>query len=97
MLFSYLVHFFLPLPMYTITTTQSRKQGPSHRKVRRWRNEQFDDLAFEVEASSTSSTNNNDNRGGRLAAEALRKAKEKAHLYKDIVNFNDRESEPLSR
>ena len=64
---------------------QSRKQGPSHRKVRRWRNEHFDDLASEMASDH-----------GK-AADALRKAKEKAHLYRDIVNFREMTDDALTR
>lgn len=37
----------------TSTTTKSRKQGPSHRKVRRWNNDNFINLAQEVGGSSS--------------------------------------------
>jgi hypothetical protein len=54
---------------------QSRKQGPSVRKVRRWKNDTLESAL--------------DGMDGRKAVDALRKAKEKAHLYRDIINFQE--------
>ena len=73
---------------FSLRHIQSHKQGPSHRKVRRWRNDRFDDLASEVAQ---------DKGHGSAAADALRRAKDKAHLYRDIVNFRDMSPDPLTR
>lgn len=55
-------------------TPKSRKQGPSHRKVRRWNNDHFGSLAHELAASS------------RKVAHVLAKAQGDAHLYKPILD-----------
>lgn len=60
---------------------RSAKQGPSQRKIRRWKNEHFAGLAAEIAASSA--------RGGQ-AADVLMKAHRDAHLYRSIYDFNDR-------
>ena len=56
-------------------TPKSTRQGPSHRKIRRWNNDHFNKLAAELQS--------------HRAAEALRNAHEDAHLYRDIINPGD--------
>jgi hypothetical protein len=63
-----------------VVTGKSSKQGPSQRKVRRWRNEHFTGLAAEISASSSR---------GAIAADVLLKAHRDAHLYRSIYDPND--------
>jgi len=69
-------------------TPKSRKQGPSHRKVRRWNNDHFVGLATEIASSSSR---------GAIAAEALLKAQEDAHLHRAVWDPLDHTSEKLGR
>jgi len=55
---------------------KSHKQGPSHRKIRRWNNDKFSGLAAELKASSSSST----------AADVLLLAQSEAHLYRAVYD-----------
>lgn len=58
--------------------SRSSKQGkPSQRKIRRWNNEHFVDLATEISSSSTR---------GAATAEVLIKAHRDAHLYRPIYD-----------
>lgn len=52
-------------------TPKSAKQGPSHRKLRRWNNDKFSGLAAEI---------------GSKAAAVWTKAQADAHLYRDIYD-----------
>lgn len=72
-------------PMLIREKPSSTKMGPSHRKVRRWNNEHFDKLAFEVESSS------------RNAANALVQGKQYAHLYKDVFDPLEHKSMAMCR
>ncbi|GKZ00074.1 hypothetical protein MPSEU_000960800 [Mayamaea pseudoterrestris] len=65
-------------------TPKSRKQGPSHRKMRRWNNDHFNSLASEIASSS------------RGVANVLLKAQGDAHLYKNFVDFKDKESQAFN-
>lgn len=61
-----------------VAVTKSTKQGPSHRKIRRWNNEHFDGLAAEISS-----------RGGAVAAQVLLYAQREAHLYRSIYDPKD--------
>jgi hypothetical protein len=67
---------------------RSRKQGPGCRKIRRWNNEKFTNLAAEIKASSAR---------GALCAEAILRAQDEAHLYRAVYDPKDHKSETLSR
>ena len=77
----FVISLTFPCCFLSLSFTQSRKQGPSHRKVRRWRNDHLEDAAVDHPK----------------AAEALRKAKEHAHLYRDIIQFREAPVDPLTR
>jgi hypothetical protein len=62
-------------------TPKSHKQGPSHRKSRRWNNDHFGSLASELASSS------------RAVASVLSKAQADAHLYKEIYDPQESESQ----
>jgi hypothetical protein len=66
---------------------KSRKQGPSHRKVRRWNNDNFVNLAAEI---------NSGNKGGR-AAQALLLGQANAAQYRSICNPEDHTSKAMTR
>lgn len=70
------------------TATKSRKQGPSHRKVRRWNNDHFVGLATEIAKSS---------REGHIAAEVLLRAHDDAHLYRDVYDPSEHRSDQMNR
>jgi hypothetical protein len=57
---------------------KSAKQGPSQRKIRRWRNENFVGLAAELASSR-----------GTMAADVLLQAHRDAHLYRSIYDPKD--------
>lgn len=63
---------------------KSLKQGYSHRKVRRWNNDNFTGLAAEIKASR-----------GHVAAEALLRSQEDAHLYKDMYDPTEKTNSAL--
>jgi hypothetical protein len=68
-------------------TPRSSKQGPSHRKIRRWNNDHFEGLAAEIASS-----------GSTVVAEALLKAHRDSHLYRAVYDPADRQrSEKISR
>jgi hypothetical protein len=70
-----------------VVKSKSAKQGPSQRKIRRWRNENFVGLAAELSSSR-----------GAMAAEVLLKAHRDAHLYRSVYDPNDHcRSEPVHR
>ena len=71
-------------PHSLMTTKKSNKQGPSHRKVRRWNNENFVHLAAELYKNNNN--NNNGSRGGtgKAAAHALLKGHAHAAQYRSI-------------
>jgi hypothetical protein len=69
-------------------TPKSRKQGLSHRKARRWNNDNFVRLANEIANSS---------RRGHIAAEVLLRGQEDAHLYRDVYDPKDHRSAGMSR
>ena len=58
-------------------TPKSGKQGPSHRKIRRWNNDKFTRLASEIASSN------------KKAADVLLKAHSEAHLFRDIYDPKD--------
>ena len=62
-------------PHSLMTTKKSNKQGPSHRKVRRWNNENFVHLAAELYKN---------NNTGKAAAHALLKGHAHAAQYRSI-------------
>ncbi|KAL7562893.1 hypothetical protein ACA910_000266 [Epithemia clementina (nom. ined.)] len=64
---------------------RSAKQGPSHRKVRRWNNDRFDTLAAEIKSSS------------RAAAQVLLKGMEDAHLFRAVYDPKDHKSESMTQ
>lgn len=66
------------------TPAKSRKQGPSHRKIRRWNNDHFESLASEMTRS-----------GYVTAAEVLLRAKEEAHLHRSIYDPSDHQSKQM--
>jgi len=68
---------------------KSYKQGPSQRKVRRWKHENFIDLASEF------AKNDKDGRG-KATAEAILQGKADAHLYRDVYNPEDVRSKAIS-
>lgn len=68
---------------------KSRKQGPSHRKVRRWNNDHFVGLASEIAKLS--------NGRGHIAAEVLMRAHEDAPLYRSLYDPAEHRSEKISR
>jgi hypothetical protein len=68
------------------STPLSRKQGPSHRKVRRWNNDNFTRLASELA-----------NIKGTKAAEALFYGQADAHQYRSIFNPAEHKSQSLSQ
>lgn len=55
---------------------KSHKQGPSHRKIRRWNNDKFSGLASELQQASRNSA----------AADVLLQAQSEAHLYRAIYD-----------
>jgi hypothetical protein len=57
---------------------RSVKQGPSHRKIRKWNNEHFAGLAAEIAASN-----------GAKAADVLLRAQRDAHLYQSMYDPKD--------
>jgi hypothetical protein len=57
---------------------KSRKQGPSHRKVRRWNNEHFTNLAAEIQSLR-----------GVAAAEVLLQAQKDAPLYRSVYDSQE--------
>jgi CRISPR/Cas system-associated endoribonuclease Cas2 len=57
---------------------KSRKQGPSHRKVRRWNNDHFTNLAAEIQSLR-----------GVAAAEVLLQAQKDAPLYRSVYDFQE--------
>lgn len=67
--------------------TKSRKQGPSHRKVRRWNNDNFVNLAAEI---------NSGNKGGR-AAQALLVGQAHAEQFRSICDPEDHRSKAMTR
>ena len=69
------------------TSLKSRKQGPSHRKVRRWNNDHFVGLASEIAKS----------RHGHIAAEVLMRAHEDAPLYRSLYDPAEHRSHAISR
>jgi len=74
----------------TPTSSRSGKQGPSHRKVRRWNNDRISSLADEIAKMSSSKSSK--------AAEVLLIAHRDAHLYRPICDPAEKsESEPLFR
>jgi len=69
-----------------VTPSKSRKQGPSHRKLRRWNNDNFVGLAAEVAKA-----------GGVLSAEAMIQAQADASSYRSVYNpLEDQEPSALS-
>jgi len=75
-----------PMRIREESPERSAKQGPSHRKVRRWNNDHFDKLAAEIAPSS------------KAAAVALLKGKQDAYLYRDVINpAEDNKSESMTR
>jgi hypothetical protein len=69
------------------TGGKNYKQGPSHRKVRRWNNDNFVNLAAEI---------NSGNKGGR-AAQALLLGQANAAHYHSITNIHDHQSHAMRR
>lgn len=67
--------------------TKSRKQGPSHRKVRRWNNDNFVNLAAEI---------NSGNKGGR-AAQALLLGHGDTGKYPTIYDPQEHTSKAMER
>ena len=74
---------------HEVVKSKSSKQGPSQRKIRRWKNENFAGLAAELSKSSSQ---------GAVAADVLLKAQRDAHLYRSIYDPMDhRRSEKVNR
>lgn len=69
-------------------TPLSSKQGPSHRKVRRWNNDSFIGITSEIAKASSR---------GPAVAEALLKAKADAPLYLAVYNPDDCPPSTVSR
>ena len=65
---------------------KSQKQGPSHRKIRMWNNENFGSLASELASGR-----------GHKAAQALLLGQADAAKYRSIYNPDDHRSEAVSR
>jgi len=61
--------------------SRSRKQGPSHRKIRRWNNDKFSGLAAEIKAANSNNA--------AAVAEVWLKAQSEAHLYRAIYDPNE--------
>ena len=66
---------------------KSRKQGPSHRKIRRWNNDNFANLASEIASG----------RGQQKAAQALLLGQADAAKYRSIYNPNDHRPNAVSK
>ena len=70
-------------------STKSRKQGPSHRKVRRWNNDNFVNLAAELQKNGPKN---------HTAAQALLKGAEEAYSHKSLLenDASERESKAMN-
>mmetsp|Transcript_12103 Transcript_12103/g.22502 ORF Transcript_12103/g.22502 Transcript_12103/m.22502 type:complete len:465 (+) Transcript_12103:74-1468(+) len=66
---------------------RSRKQGPSHRKVRRWNNDNFVNLAAEISSG----------RGSAAAAEALLRGSANASKHRSILDPQQHESKAMTQ
>jgi hypothetical protein len=71
----------------TVTRSRSRKQGPSHRKVRRWNNDNFVNLAAEISSSN----------GSLAAAEALLSGSAHASRHRSILDPKAHESRAMTQ
>lgn len=70
-----------------MAVVKSRKQGPSQRKIRRWNNDNFVNLASEISSGKK----------GRAAAAVLLKGQADAPKYRSIYNPEEHKSETMSR
>lgn len=69
-------------------TPLSSKQGPSHRKVRRWNNDNFSGIASEIAKGS---------KRGAATAEIMLQAQADAPLFISVFNPNERPESSVSK
>jgi hypothetical protein len=65
---------------------KSSKQGPSHRKIRRWNNDNFVNLAAKIH-----------NKGGRTAAQVLLLGQADAAQYRSVYDLNEHQSTAMAQ
>ncbi|KAL3906347.1 MAG: hypothetical protein SGARI_004043, partial [Bacillariaceae sp.] len=75
------------VPSSGTTGTRSRKQGPSHRKIRRWNNDNFVNLAAEI----------SNGRSSLAAAEALLLGSANASKHRSILDPSEHESKAITQ